>query len=106
MTVFITQWSRRYNYSSAEEFGKLVKVTTDEHEVFPDTTTEQMLELCKITRSAMGKFRPEHDYLLLAGDPIIQSLCFGHLVDMNFSNPISCLKRDRTGNYFSVELGI
>ena len=91
--VYITQDNKK-NYSQAHSYGKPVFVTNLEYSSIGNSDANETIH--KQIHEIANVYKPNEDYLLLSGDPIVISLVIFELLTVHGS--ISVLKwqsRDR-----------
>lgn len=78
--VFVTQENPTFDYSPVEAFGNPVFVTASD---FSGATNSLFNEdLSKIIKAMMQRFKPDEDYLVPSGSPLITAFCLVALRDL------------------------
>lgn len=98
-TVFVVQENNRIDYSDAERFGDIRFITAEEFK--PVKGSLRNLSILDSIRVHMESFNPEHDCLVMTGNPITMGYVF-HLA-LQKSPIVKCLQWDRfNGEYREV----
>ena len=102
--VFITQQQPGFDYSSAEDFGKVVSIWPSNVQAWGDTR-----HLAADARRILADFDHEQDYLLPMGDPALMCMASAE-VSIGTDGTFNVLKWDRrkgkTGGYRVVEIDL
>lgn len=92
--IYVTQDARHLNLAPAYEYGDEIVAMTP-----PGDANFSHQETLGALKRHMMNFRPEHDMLLLVGDPVV-SMMAGAVYRHHHSDPLTVLKWDRmTGRY-------
>lgn len=67
--VFITVQAPNFDFSQAEDFGKMVAIWPPTQQAYGDTSY-----VVDIARRTLRDFDPDQDYLLLMGDPTLMAI--------------------------------
>lgn len=97
--VFVPQRNSKINYHPAAQFGELQFLFDDK-----DYNHASQLYVDKVKAHMLQQFAPG-DYLLLAGDPILISICFNVMSQLTGGEDVRCLKWDRANStYYPISL--
>ena len=102
--VYVVQESNHLDYSDAERYGDVHFVTSTEYSNVDSAPRNE--KVLKDLRSVFwDKFNPEHDYILMTGNPITLGYAF-HLALVSArrkSCPLRILRWDgQNGRYFQI----
>ena len=102
--VFITQQQHNFDFSQAEDYGRMVSIWGPSQQAWGDTSF-----IVDSARRTLADFNADEDFLLLMGDPALMAIAsaeVSHLTDGQFK----LLKWDRrkpgttNGGYRVVEV--
>jgi len=105
-TVYITQQPGSFDYSQAEDFGRVVALWAPHQQAWGDTK-----HLADVARTKLANFNPDTDYLLPMGDPALMALAAAEVAFVT-DGRFNLLKWDRRkpgtthGGYRVVEIDV
>lgn len=101
-TVYVAQENNKVNYAPAEDYGRIVFLTSDEFSGLPQSlrNANVLQDIC----ARFAAFDPTEDLIILTGNPVTMGYVF-HLAFMRAIDvgvPLRYLQWDRNAGLYRV----